>query len=75
MELLQLPAGFVEMSAETLQVLLHELGDLGENYCAEHAKCAIQQAFTGTEQSFDGIHGAKLGWGGWQGKRAGVPSV
>ena len=49
-ELFELAAGFVEVAAETLQVLLHELGRLGECDRADHAEHAVDDAVAEAEQ-------------------------
>jgi len=60
LKLLQLAARFVEMPAEPLQVLLHELRHLGENHRADHTQRAVQQAFHGAQQSSSGVHATKM---------------
>lgn len=55
-ELLQLAAGFVEMAAEPLQVLLHELRDLGEDDGTDDAERAVQEAIAGSEQDVAVLH-------------------
>lgn len=50
LELGELAAGFVEVAAEALQVLLHEFGQLAEADGTEQAEDAVEQAFAGAEE-------------------------
>jgi len=60
-KLLQLAAGFVEMSAESLQILLHEFRRLGKNHGAEDAKRPVQQSLAGAEHLLNRIHAIEIG--------------
>ena len=60
-ELFELAARFIEVTAEALQVLLHELWYLGKNHCTEDAEHTVQQAFAGTEEALGGFHSNKSG--------------
>lgn len=50
LELGELAAGFVEVTAETLQVLLHEFGQLAETHGAEQTEDTVEEAFAGAEE-------------------------
>ena len=56
----ELPAGFVEVAAEALQVLLHELRPLGKQDRAQYAQDAIDEAVEYFQESPAGFHEPKV---------------
>ncbi len=58
---IQLALSFVEMAAEPLQVLLHELRGLGKSDSAQHAERAVDQTAEEAGEAICQWHAGRLG--------------
>lgn len=58
----ELPAGFVEMSPQTLQILLHELRALGKGHSTDDAQYPVKETVEDAEESPAGLHIDSVSW-------------